>query len=101
MRDLTQAQWKAQLKNDENAVVLDVRTTSEMEEGYIPGAVQMDIYDPSGFMEAAQALDLPKIIISIAVRETAAARLVLFWNPSGYKTPIIFWGDFRNGRGEP
>ena len=39
MADLTQEQWSEQLKNDDNAVIIDVRTDAEFEEGYIPGAV--------------------------------------------------------------
>ena len=36
MADLTQQDWIEQLKKDENAVIIDVRTDMELEEGCIP-----------------------------------------------------------------
>lgn len=60
MADLTQQQWKDQLVKDEGAVILDVRSDLEMEEGYIPNAMQMDIQNPGEFMEKAKTLDPEK-----------------------------------------
>ena len=37
--NLTQEDWIAQFESDENAVILDVRTAMEFEEGYIAGAI--------------------------------------------------------------
>ena len=39
-----------------NAVILDVRTASEFEEGHIAGAENIDMYQPD-FVESMQALD--------------------------------------------
>ena len=41
--DLTQEDWAAQLKDDDNAFILDVRTADEVEEGSIPNATNIDI----------------------------------------------------------
>ena len=60
MQDLTQAQWREQLQNDANAVIIDVRTDDEISEGYIPNAIAMDIYNPHAFMEKANGLDKEK-----------------------------------------
>ena len=49
--DLSQEEWAAQLAEDDNAVVLDVRTTEELEEGYIPNAMNIDIYLGQGFLD--------------------------------------------------
>lgn len=35
-------EFEEALENDENAVVLDVRTPMEFSEGFIPGAINMD-----------------------------------------------------------
>ena len=48
--NLAQEVWVDQLKNDENAVVLDVRTEDECNEGMIPGAINIDIYKGQGFI---------------------------------------------------
>lgn len=60
MPDLTQDQWKGQLAGDDQAVILDVRTREEFDEISIPGAKQIDIYDPPSFMESIQQLDKSK-----------------------------------------
>ena len=60
MADLTQEQWSEQLNNDDNAVIIDVRTDAEFEEGYIPGAVQIDIFNGAEFLRRAKELDPEK-----------------------------------------
>jgi rhodanese-related sulfurtransferase len=60
MADLTQEEWRSRLEHDENAVILNVRTSEEMEEGYIPGAIHLDIYQPQEFLEGLDALDKSK-----------------------------------------
>ncbi|WP_430931074.1 rhodanese-like domain-containing protein, partial [Robiginitalea biformata] len=35
----------------------DVRTAEEMEEGYIPGPIQIDIYSGQGFLDEVEKLD--------------------------------------------
>lgn len=60
MADLTQEDWRKQLESDPDAVILDVRTDEEMEEGYIPGAIQIDIYRGQGFLDEVEKLDKSK-----------------------------------------
>lgn len=60
MADLTQQQWCEQCERDQNAVILDVRTNAEFEEGFIPGAVQMDIQNGAEFLRKAKELDPEK-----------------------------------------
>ena len=60
MADLSQEEWTEQLEQDNNAVVLDVRTPEEMEEGYIPDAINIDIYLGQGFLDGIEKLDKSK-----------------------------------------
>ncbi|WP_224483514.1 rhodanese-like domain-containing protein [Robertkochia aurantiaca] len=60
MSDLSQEEWASRLEEDNNAVVLDVRTDEEFEEGYIPGALQIDIYKGQGFLDEVEKLDKSK-----------------------------------------
>ena len=60
MSDLSQEEWAEQLKADDNAVILDVRTPEEMEEGYIPEAINIDIYLGQGFLDELEKLDKSK-----------------------------------------
>ena len=60
MSDLSQEEWAEQLEADGNAVILDVRTEEEMEEGYIPNALNIDIYLGQGFLDEIEKLDKSK-----------------------------------------
>ena len=60
MSDLSQEEWAEQLQNDDNAVILDVRTPEEVEEGYIPDAINIDIYLGQGFLDGIEELDKSK-----------------------------------------
>ena len=42
--NLSQSEWKFKLENDPNAVILDVRTEDEWNDGVIPSAILNDIY---------------------------------------------------------
>ena len=58
--NLSQNDWKSQLAEDDNAVILDVRTEDEWNEGYIPNAIHIDIYKGQGFIYEVDALDKSK-----------------------------------------
>ena len=58
--NLEQQVWRDQLKDDTNAVILDVRTEDEFSEGIIPGAFNIDIYKGQGFIYAIEELDKSK-----------------------------------------
>ncbi len=60
VEDLSQEEWAEQLANDDNAVILDVRTEAEVAEGIIPNAIHIDIYKGQGFIDEIEALDKSK-----------------------------------------
>ena len=60
MTDLTSAAWQAQIADDKDAVIIDVRTDDEVSEGIIPNALHIDIYKGAGFLEEVQQLDSSK-----------------------------------------
>ncbi|AUS06036.1 rhodanese-like domain-containing protein [Pseudotamlana carrageenivorans] len=60
MEDLTQEEWVERLANDDNAVVLDVRTDAEVAEGIIENAIHIDIYKGQEFVDEIEALDKSK-----------------------------------------
>lgn len=60
MADLSQDEWTEQLKNDNNAYILDVRTPEEIEQGHIANAHNINIYLGQEFMEAIEKLDKSK-----------------------------------------
>lgn len=60
MANLSQEEWKKQLANDANSVILDVRTNDEVAEGKIPNAINIDIYKGQGFIYELEELDKSK-----------------------------------------
>ena len=58
--NLTQQDWISQFEADDNAVILDVRTENEYNDGIIANAINIDIYEGQGFMEKIEALDKSK-----------------------------------------
>jgi rhodanese-related sulfurtransferase len=58
--NLTQEDWISQLKADANAVILDVRTDDECNEGIIENAITIDIHQGQGFITAIEQLDKTK-----------------------------------------
>ena len=60
MYDIAPEEWADGIRNDEQAVILDVRTPEEVEEGYIPGAISIDFYLGQGFLDGLEELDRSK-----------------------------------------
>ena len=61
MKNITQEEWREKTAQDDNAVILDVRTQNEVDEGIIPGAVtDMDFYEGQGFIEKLNNLNKSK-----------------------------------------
>ena len=58
--DLRQDKWLAQSEADPNAVILDVRTDEEWNDGIIPEAIHIDIYKGQGFIYELDQLDKSK-----------------------------------------
>ena len=57
MKDITVTEWKSLVAEDDQAVLLDVRTPHEVEEGMIEGALHIDIYKGQGFIDEVKQLD--------------------------------------------
>ncbi|RCT55530.1 rhodanese-like domain-containing protein [Winogradskyella sp. KYW1333] len=55
--NLSQKDWTKQLEEDNNSVVLDVRTQNEVDDGIIPNAIHIDIYKGQGFIDEINKFD--------------------------------------------
>lgn len=99
MADLSQEEWAEQLENDDNAVILDVRTPLEVEEGYIPGALNIDIYTGQEFMEALQKLDKSKNYYVYCRSGNRSGQACAIMNSIGIENAYNLAGGFMNWEG--
>lgn len=60
MKNLDSNTWENELKADENAVILDVRTPEEHEEKRIPNSLLINVQEPQTFMNEIEKLDKSK-----------------------------------------
>ncbi len=60
MQQLSQSDWKQESENNQDAIILDVRTDMEVAQGIIPGAKQINIQNASHFMDSVKELDTSK-----------------------------------------
>jgi len=100
MQDFTQDQWQSQMANDENAVIIDVRTTLEVEEGYIPGAIHMDIYEAQQFMDKAKTLDASKNYYVYCRSGGRSAQACAVLQSIGINNTFNLLGGFSEWKGE-
>lgn len=60
MKNVNQTEWNSLLENDENTIVIDVRTQNEWFEGVQENAILMDVMQSMKFEQFARQLDKSK-----------------------------------------
>ena len=100
MSDLSQEIWTKQLSKDSNAVVLDVRTDSEVAEGIIPNAIHIDIYRGQGFVYEVDALDKTKNYYVYCRSGGRSALACAIMNQLGFSNTYNLIGGFSEWTGE-
>ncbi|WP_395044985.1 rhodanese-like domain-containing protein [Flavobacterium sp.] len=98
--NLSQSDWKKQLNEDNNAVILDVRTQQEWEEGIIPNAILNDIYKGQGFIYKLEELDKSKnyyVYCKAGARSSQACNIM---KQMGFENTYNLDGGFMNWKGE-
>ncbi|RIA10450.1 rhodanese-related sulfurtransferase [Flavobacteriaceae bacterium MAR_2010_72] len=100
MADLTQEEWVAQLENDNNAVILDVRTQAEVDEGIIPNAVHIDIYRGQGFIDDIEKLDKTKTYYVYCRSGNRSGQACAIMNQLGFEKAYNLMGGMLEWEGE-
>ena len=99
MQDLTQEAWASQLKADANAIILDVRTEAEWEEGIIPGAVLNDIYKGQSFIYRLEEMDKTKNYYVYCKAGGRSAQACQIMDQMGFLQTFNLVGGFMNWNG--
>ncbi|MFS4457236.1 rhodanese-like domain-containing protein [Maribacter sp. 2304DJ31-5] len=100
MADLSQEEWEEQLENDDNAVILDVRTEEEIEEGYIPNAVHIDFYLGEEFVDELGKLDKTKNYYVYCRSGNRSGQACVIMDDMGFENAYNLEGGFMNWTGE-
>ena len=98
--DLSQNQWRLELKSDNNSFLLDVRTLEEYDAGHIPNATLIDINEPQVFVEKILALDKSKnyyVYCHSGVRSSKACEIMKHY---GFGVVKNLLGVFLDWMGE-
>lgn len=98
--DLTQTDWTTQLTNDNNAVILDVRTLDEWNEGYIENAIHIDIYKGQGFIYEVDALDKTKNYYIYCKAGGRSAQACSIMKQLGFETTYNLIGGIMHWEGK-
>lgn len=100
MADLSQKDWAKQLEEDNNSVVLDVRTQEEVELGVIPNAIHIDIYKGQGFIDDIEKLDKTKNYYVYCKAGGRSAQACAIMNQLGFNTAFNLIGGFSEWQGD-
>jgi len=100
MADLTQEEWVEQLASDSNAVILDVRTDDEVDQGFIPNSKHIDFYLGQEFVNQVDELDKSKnyyVYCRSGVRSAKACELM---DQLGIENSYNLLGGFNEWDGD-
>ena len=98
--NLSQNDWISQFEADTNAVILDVRTEDECNEGIIPNAVMIDIYKGQGFIYQVEELDKSKNYYVYCKAGGRSAQACGVMNQLGFENTFNLEGGFMQWKGE-
>lgn len=100
MADLSQEQWTQQLANSNNAVVLDVRTEEEVDEGVIPSAIHIDIRLGQEFIDKLETLDKDKTYFVYCRSGARSGQACAIMNQLGFSKTFNLLGGITEWEGD-
>ncbi len=98
--DLSQKDWTKQLQEDNNSVVLDVRTQEEVDQGIIPDTLHIDIYKGQGFINELEKLDKTKNYYVYCKAGGRSAQACAVMNQLGFNNTYNLIGGFSEWQGK-
>ncbi|MFP4845405.1 rhodanese-like domain-containing protein [Winogradskyella sp. PE311] len=100
MADLQQKDWTKQRDEDNNSVVLDVRTQQEVDEGIIPNSLHIDIYRGQDFIDEIQKLDKTKSYYVYCRSGNRSGQACAIMNQLGFNNAYNLVGGFNEWTGK-
>jgi len=100
MQQLSQPEWAELAEEDVEGVIIDVRTPTEIEQGYIPNALHMDIRNAAAFMEQLQGLDKSKNYYVYCRAGGRSAQACMIMDSLGFENTYNLMGGIELWAGE-
>lgn len=100
MADLSQDDWTKKLEEDNNSIILDVRTQDEVDQGMIPNAIHIDIYKGQGFIYEVERLDKTKNYYVYCRSGARSGQACTIMNQLDIKNAYNLLGGFNEWQGE-
>ncbi len=100
MANLSQENWTKQLKEDNNSIVLDVRTQEEIDLGIIPNAIHIDIYKGQGFIDEVGQLDKTKNYYVYCRSGGRSGQACAVMSQIGFNNAYNLIGGFNDWQGD-
>lgn len=100
MEHLNKTDFKAQLADTADAVVLDVRTPGEWAEGVMPNAQMLNIMDQQGFMDGVDKMDPEKAYFVYCRSGARSANACAYLAGQGFNRVYNLLGGMMEWDGE-
>ncbi|QYJ67540.1 rhodanese-like domain-containing protein [Flavobacterium litorale] len=97
--NLSEQEWWQKAQADTNAVLLDVRTEDEVNNGIIPNAINIDIYKGQGFIDELETLDKTKNYYVYCAAGGRSAQACSVMNQLGFSTAYNLLGGISQWNG--
>lgn len=98
--DLTQEEWVSQFEAADNAVIIDVRTENEYNDGIIANSINLDIYEGQGFIDKLQELDKSKKYFVYCRSGARSGKACELMNSLGFEEAYNLEGGILGWNGE-
>ncbi|BAO54182.1 rhodanese-like domain-containing protein [Nonlabens marinus] len=99
MKNLSNSEWKEEVANDSNAIILDVRTDDEVAEGILKNAIHHDIHQPQEFMAALDNMDKSKNYYVYCRAGSRSSQACQIMDQMGFENTYNLTGGFSNWDG--
>jgi rhodanese-related sulfurtransferase len=98
--NISQQEWVEQFEDDNNALILDVRTEDEWSEGIIPNAILIDINKGQDFIHQIEELDKSKNYYVYCRSGARSAKACEIMNELGIDITYNLVGGFMQWEGD-
>ncbi len=99
-QDIDQDEWIELTSEDENAVIIDVRTPGEIEEGYIPNMIHHDFFEGQEFIDALEKMDKSKNYYIYCRSGNRSGQACDIMDQLGFENTFNLEGGFMNWTGD-